>query len=129
MSREIGSEHVAALRSYIEGLRTKGEGLPSRGGKLNISAVALACGFNREVIYQNPHCRALIQEAAKTIGLRGVECREEQVDAGNVRLERRITQLEQQNAALVAEVYELRRRLEQLRHIEEMLEEGKRVIP
>ncbi len=129
MSREIGSEHVAALRSYLEGLRAKGERLPSRGGKLNISAVALACGFNREVIYQNPHCRVLLQEAAKTIGLRGVECRDEQDEAGKVQLERRLTQLEQQNSSLVAEVFELRRKLDQLRHIEEMLEEGKRVIP
>jgi hypothetical protein len=129
MTREIGNEHVTALKRYIEGLRSSGEGLPSRSGKLNISAVALACGFNREVIYQNPHCRALLQEAAKLIGLRGVECKEEQAEVGKVRLERRITQLEQQNAALVAEVFDLRRKLEQLRHIEEMFEEGKRVIP
>ncbi len=128
MSVAIGKEHIDALTRYIEGLRETNSGLPSRSGKVNVAAVATACGFNREVLYQNPHCRQLLADAAKTIGLRGVEHRDDSGDADKVKLERRITNLEQQNAVLVAEVHELRRQLTLYRHIEEMLEAGKRVI-
>lgn len=40
-----------------------------------------------------------------------------------------MTTLEQNNAALLAENYELRRQLQRLRHVEELLEQGKRVLP
>ena len=60
-------------------------------------------------------------------GLAGIQERTGD-DTGKVKLERRITALEQSNAALVAENYELRRQLKKVRHIEEMMEQGKRVI-
>lgn len=129
MSQVVGTDHVKALEDYLAGLHEKDEELPGRGGKVNASAVATACGFNREVLYQNQHCRNLLNNAVATLGLRGVETRETAGDAEKIKLERRLTHLEQQNAALVAEVYELRRQLARYGHIEEMLEAGRRVIP
>jgi hypothetical protein len=126
--KTIGDENVRKLQLYLERLRHAGDGLPGRGGKVNISAVAMACGFNREVVYQNPHCRRLLDEAVTTLGFRGLTSRSEADDAGKAKLERRLNHLEQHNAALVAEVHELRRQLTKLRHIEEMVEAGKRVI-
>jgi len=128
MSQEVGKVHVKSLEIYLSGLRAKREGLPSRNGKVNMSAVATASGFNREVLYQNPLCKKLLQDAVTSLGLRGVENRDQPEDTEKVKLERRVTQLEQQNAALTAEVHELRRRLTQYQHIEEILESGKRVI-
>lgn len=129
MSQSIGADHLKALGNYLSGLQEAGKGLPSHGGKVNASAVATACGFNREVLYQNQQCQMLLNSAAESLGLRGVEARETVADADKVKLERRLTHLEQQNSALVAEVYELRRKLASYGHIEEMLEAGKRVIP
>jgi hypothetical protein len=111
-------------------LKAVGEGLPARAGKLNVTAIALACGFNREVLYQNPRCKGLLNEALKHLGLG----RETNVPAANddqrVRLERRINKLEQENAALYAEVLELRRKLKLFEHIEQhMVETGRWVVP
>jgi len=129
MSQTIGADHLKTLGHYLSGLQERGEGLPGRGGKVNTSAVATACGFNREVFYQNQQCQKLLNSAVESLGLRGVEARETAADSDKVKLERRLTHLEQQNSALVAEVYELRRQLARYGHIEEMLEAGKRVIP
>ncbi len=42
---------------------------------MHLTAVAKACGFNREVIYQNPRCKALLAEAAANLGLTALETR------------------------------------------------------
>lgn len=129
--RDIGDGHVEALRNYLGGISASGGGLPHRGGKVHLTAVAKACGFNREVLYQNPRCKALLTEAATSLGLAASELRPE--GAGNVdtaALERRISQLERQNASLYAEVHDLRRRLRQFQGIEAvMTASGRRVIP
>lgn len=128
MSQEQGTKHVQVLKGYLAGLKAEREGLPGRAGKVNVSAVATACGFNREVLYQNPTCRKMLDDAAEDLGLRGVKVREGAGDHEMVKLERRLTHLEQQNSALVAEVHELRRQLRAFGHIEDMLEAGRRVI-
>jgi len=121
--QEIGQEYVAKLTKYLDGIT----GLPARGGKVNATAVAEASGVPRQSLYKNDDCRALLDEAVKAKGLVGIEERAND-DIGKVKLERRIMNLEQSNASLVAENYELRRQLKKLKHIEEMMEQGKRVI-
>lgn len=59
---EIGVENVARLHAYLDGLASNGDPLPMRAGKPNMSAIALACGFDRQVLYKNPAAVALIDE-------------------------------------------------------------------
>lgn len=121
---QIGREYVDALRRYLDNICA----LPARGGKLNVTAVAEASGVPRQSLYKNDECRALLEAAVETKGLVGIVERAEGT-GGNVVLERRLTALEQKNAALMAENHELRRQLRRYRHIDEMLEQGRRVMP
>ena len=95
---------------------------------MNVSAVALACGFDRAVLYQNPAARQLLKEAAARLGL---DAKVSAWDAVAVDLrDQRILKLEQENANLKAEIFELRRNLRRLEHVEEiMIETGRRVSP
>lgn len=122
--REVGAENVERLRAYLANVET----LPSRAGKANLSAIAVGAGLDRQVLYKNPECSRLLDQALVEKGLEGVQARGED-DPDKLRLERRIMSLEQSKEALLAEVYDLRRKLLLLRHVEEMLEQGKRVIP
>jgi hypothetical protein len=124
--KQLGEEHTGRLRAYLDGV----ERLPSRGGKLNISAVALACQFDRAVLYNNPACKQMLADAVAAKGLSGILSHDipNDVDEAKVRLERRVNQLEQLNAALKAEVYELRRELARNPIIEEhVVETGRRI--
>ena len=67
---------------------------------MNVSAVALACGFDRAVLYQNPAARQLLKEAAARLGL---DAKVSAWDAVAVDLrDQRILKLEQENANLKA---------------------------
>jgi hypothetical protein len=124
MSKEIGAENVQKLAVYLAFV----EALPARHGKANMTAIALAAGLkDRQALYKNDKCREMLQEAIETKGLVGIEAATE-LDHEKVALERKITELQTKNDALYAEVHELRRQIKQYKHIEEMLEQGKRVI-
>lgn len=122
--RQAGAENVERLRAYLETV----ECLPARNGKANLTAIAAGVGVDRQVLYKNPECSRLLEQALAQKGLAGLQARSE-ADPEKLRLERRVTTLEQNNAALLAENYELRRQLQRLRHVEELLEQGKRVLP
>jgi hypothetical protein len=121
--QQIGQEYVDKLKGYLDSIK----GLPARSGKVNMTAIAEASRVPRQSLYKNDDCRVLLENAVKAKGLLGIEDRGD-TDSDKVRLERRITTLEQSNASLVAENYELRRQLKKLKHIEEIVEQGKRVI-
>jgi hypothetical protein len=124
--KQLGEEHAGRLRAYLDGV----EGLPSRGGKLNMSAVALACEFDRALLYNNPACKQMLADAVAAKGLSEVLSHDiaKDVDDAKVRLERRVHELEQLNAALKAEVYELRRQLACSPIIEDhVVETGRRI--
>jgi hypothetical protein len=125
---EMGKRNVQVLREYLERV---GDDVPTRGGKLFIAAISLACGLDRQVLHKNPACRDLLAQAAERIRARppavlgGAEPEREVA-----RLEAKVLRLEQRNAALKAENDELRQRLVRYRHIEEhTIETGRRVIP
>jgi hypothetical protein len=127
---QIGKRHADRLRTYIDGLRAKGSSLPIRNGRPNLTAIGLACGFDRQVLHKNPACRRIIEEATAEFGLQGPTGQPTENPSGTVRLEAKVLRLEQQNAALRVEVGELRRKLRQFQHIEEhMVETGRRIIP
>lgn len=112
--QQISEENFLRLQAYIEKMRAAGLKLPSRGGKVNKTAVATACGFNRETFTQNKRFEQRLDDAVATLGLEG------QVTPEPPRRDRadkaRITMLEQQLAALRGENYELRRRLARYEH-------------
>jgi hypothetical protein len=124
----IGASNVAELKRYLDALRAEDRKLPERGGKVNASAVALACGFDRQVLYKNPAAKELLEEAVKDLGLAGAEM--EEIDAAPKadRRDQRILTLEQQNAALRVENSGLRERLRRLEQVEDiMVSTGRRV--
>lgn len=121
--QQIGQEYVDKFRQFLDSI----EALPARNGKVNMTALAEASGVPRQSLYKNDECRDLLNEAVSVKGLVGIEERND-YDIGSVKLERRIMSLEQTNASLVAEIFELRRQLKKLRHIDEMMEQGKRII-
>ena len=122
--REQGAENVAKLESYLSTV----DSIPERNGKANMSAIAEACGFDRQTLYKNPKAKQLLEEAIKKKGLKGVEIQEDKTPPEIAALERQISSLQQANSSLVAEVYELRSKLKRFNHIEDMLEQGKHVI-
>jgi hypothetical protein len=126
--KQIGDAHTQRLEAYLASV----EKLPSRSGKLNLSAVALACQFDRAVLYNNPGCRLMLEKAVSQKGLEGIVPRgaDDRGDEAKVRLERRVHDLEQQNAALKGEVLELRAQLSAIPIIEEHIAEtGRRIKP
>ncbi len=123
--RDVGVENVRKLKVYLD----SADSVPARNGKVAITALAEACGVDRQALYRNPAAKALIGDAVAKKGLKGVEPREGAEDAQHVLLERRITSLEQRNAALAAENFELRRKLRQYAAVEDIMCQGKRVIP
>ena len=122
----LGADNAKRLTTYLEKLCAAGHGLPSRNGRVNTSAVALACGLSRAVLYQNPAARRLLQEAVSKLGLYApiVAHKAAPVDPRD----QRIMKLEHDNANLKAETLALRRALRKAECVEElMVETGKRV--
>jgi transposase-like protein len=133
--REFGDKIANQLEVFINNLRATGDSLPSRNGKVNVTAVAAALSLvlkrkvDRQSLYKNTRCKALLEDAVRELGLRGVESREDEADNEKVALERRVTRLENQNTELYAEVCALRERLAQYQYIDEtLIAQGKRVI-
>ncbi|GAA0569629.1 DUF6262 family protein [Caenispirillum bisanense] len=120
---EVGAANVEKLRRYLASVAS----LPARGEQVHVSAIALAAGIDRQVLYKNPECRRLLEEAVAAKGLRGVKERPVQtVDEGRVRLERRVADLERANVALLAENAALRAKLRRYGHIEvHLIETGR----
>ena len=133
-----GADNVAALEAYVAALEADGRSLPERGGKANVSAIAIACGFDRNVLYTSAPAMRLLEEAVSRLGLElpGQQRAPSGQDAGAAdHRDRRILQLEQANAtikaengALRAERNTLREKLGRFEHIEaHMIETGRRV--
>lgn len=121
--KAIGQEYLVRIQAYLD--RT--DNLPLLAdGTLNMSAIALAADIPRQSLYKNPTIRDLL-EGAKTKCSPAIrpdpDAREKAAAIVEVKreskqttaLERRVNQLEQQNAVLAAANSELRRQLKALR--------------
>jgi len=127
--QEKGAENVTSVERYLSALRKEGQGLPARNGKVSVSAVALAVGVDRQSLYKNPGCRALLESAAQELGLQAIASRETGPNKDDAK-DRRIQTLEARVSVLQAEVEGLRSKLRRFAHIEQhMVETGRRVIP
>jgi len=62
---QVGAEYVERLKRYFADVASEGRPLPARGGKPNASAIALACGFDRQVLYKNPAAKELFDKAMR----------------------------------------------------------------
>jgi hypothetical protein len=130
--QQVGAENVERLRSYLTNLKAKGARIPSRNGKADKSAVAIACGFNRQTLYNNPEAITLLEQGVEEIGL---DKNSPSVDGRAVHLQqqmdvrdRRIQRLEQmlatrtaENTALRQEVKELKEQLRQYTLLDESI--------
>lgn len=122
--QQISEENYQRLEQYIHRLQEAGLKLPSRGGKVNKTAVATACGFNRETFAQNKRFEQRLAQAVEVIGL-DVQVAVDQ-PVRDTADKSRITMLEQQLASVRSENYELRRKLARYDH---MASTGRRVVP
>lgn len=118
----VGAEYVQTFRTYLESV----DALPrNEDGALSISAIAEASGIPRQSFYKNPQLKALLADVKVELPVKAFQegatsnsrrvRSEGGLDTKAKLLERRVHQLEQQNAALVAENAELRRQLKALR--------------
>lgn len=122
--QQISDDNYLKLETYLARLQAAQLKLPSRGGKVNKTAVATACGFNRETFDQNGRFRARLKEAVQVLGLEAPVLSE--LPPRDTKDRARITALEQQLASLRSENLELRQRISRYEH---MMASGRRVIP
>lgn len=143
--KAVGSQYVQSVQDYLD--RTVE--LPvAADGTLNITEMAEITGVPRQSFYKNPSIRTAVEKAREARGIPARAVADKpasategsdkaaQVDDRNTKktkaLERRLMQVEQQNAALVAENAELRRQIKKMRlqhGREDMLIETGRRIP
>jgi hypothetical protein len=137
---ELAREYEARLEYYLANV----EALPSRAGKVNVSAVAAACGFDRQILYKNGKARAMLEHAVREKGLIGIEAfsADAEDEAGDPRSEgmvpisklreeqRRCADLEKRLVELTARNAELSARLRRQSLIEdELIANGRRSRP
>lgn len=125
----LGAENAETLEKYLKALELEGRPLPMHGGEVNRSAIALACGFDRQVLYKNPAAAALLAAAVEKLPTKAaVDNEEAKPETKSDRRDRRILSLEQQNASLRAENAGLREKLRRLEQVEDiMVTTGRRV--
>jgi hypothetical protein len=126
--QQIGLQHLATFDSHL----ANGGQLPaSKDGTLNLAELARATGIPKSSFYQNRKLKSRLEQVRRTQGLvRQGERSVQQAAEGDAPepttspvapssattlLERRVHRLEQQNAVVMAENFELRRQLKELR--------------
>ena len=143
--RDVGKEYLATFLAYLD---CTPELPTTQHGLINVAAIAEQTGIPRQSFYKNPGVSEALAVARSRMCQHQRDNNEESPSEGigaldfNVStlgskktkaLERRVTQLEQQNASLVAENAELRRQLKYLRlqsgREDMMVESGRRIPP
>jgi hypothetical protein len=89
----LGAENVDRLKEYLEALEREGRPLPMRGGEPNRSAIALACGFDRQVLYKNPAAKKLLDAAVAKLPTAAADEEEAKPETKSDRRDRRILSL------------------------------------
>lgn len=115
-TQEIGLQNLARLEVWLSSC----ESLPGRGGKVNLSAVALGAGVDRQFLYRS-EARDLIAVAVQKKGLSMPSQTKSSQTEIPAWASQRILQLENQLTAARVEVHELRRRLQRYEHIDRHL--------
>lgn len=136
-SLETAREYEARLEQYLEGAPA----LPLRAGKVNATAVASACGFDRQILYKNKTCRNLLEAAARRHGVPFItpsqhdndhsDLPELMVPIGKLQeLQRRVDHLEKRMSEMTARNAAMRAQLQQHNLIEDhLISSGRRSRP
>lgn len=136
-SLEMAREHEARLMHYLADTSA----LPLRAGKVNATAVASACGFDRQTLYKNKTCRSLLEAAALDQGVPFIVPADPAGDLSDVpetmvpisklhEMQRRVDHLEKRMSEMTARNASMRAQLQQHSLIEEhLISAGKRSRP
>jgi hypothetical protein len=142
--RDIGVHNLTLFNAWVTERQAAGDWAEYiRGDKLNRSEIAAECGFALSVLRQNPAIKNSLAELEERLKSQGVITAEPQdveptkadmavdrrIIAAKSKAESRVKALEEQNAALRAEVLKLREQLAQYRHIDEYLATTGRMLP
>lgn len=130
---QIGVANFARLREYFDQLEREGGRIPvTKGGRPNLSAIAFACGFDRQVLYNNPRCRELIQAKLGTIG-GTTQTTEPSAKAAYDPKDKRIRELEKQVADLTERLIQAEKDLAEAQPYQKLyqhaLETGRTLVP
>ncbi|MEM5345807.1 hypothetical protein [Paraburkholderia azotifigens] len=123
--KERGDEYARRMVAYLETAST----LPMLNGSINVTAIAEAAGVPTQSLYKNPTIRAALQDAKLRLGVRSwrenkgerhtdgdheAHSKRETIGKPN-QLEKRLSVLERRYGAVLAENYQLRQDLKNLR--------------
>lgn len=115
-TQEVGLRNLAKLQAWLDSC----EKLPGRGDKVNLSALALGAGVDRQFLYR-PEAQEKIALAVHEKGL-SMPSRVQGLQVETPPwASQRILQLEKQLAAARVEAHELRQRLRRYEHIDRHL--------
>lgn len=120
---QISAESLTRLRSYLDAVVH----VPERNGRANISAIALAAGVDRQVLYRED-AKALVAMAVTAKGLGMPDQQRADHTAMPSWATQRIKDLEEKLAVAQAENHDLRKQVGHLAHIEQHLETTGRLV-
>lgn len=147
--QQIAKENLYKFQSWIAEREAANDWQDYlRGDKLNRSEIAAECGFALSVLRQNPAVKEALQALEARLEVLGViqplksipEASDEgviaaekvidkRIMAAKGKAEARVKALEEQNAALKAEVTDLRERLRRFEHLDDHLGRTGRLLP
>ncbi|EIF30151.1 Prp19/Pso4 [Burkholderia sp. Ch1-1] len=136
-----GEEYARRMDAYLARVAE----LPMLNGSINVKAIAEAAGIPTQSVYKNPTIREALESAKTRFGVQSwaenkasshAHDKPETVPRGEsdgkiLRLEKRLSELEQRYSAAMAENYDLRQQLKDLRlqlaREDMMIESGRRI--
>jgi hypothetical protein len=147
--QQLGKDNLLKFQSWIAERENANDWHDYlRGDKLNRSEIATECGFSLSVMRQNPAVKnalealearladlGITQPLQSTLGAANEaaaashEVIDKRIMAAKGRAEARVKELEEQNAALKAEVSSLRERLRRFEHLDDHLGRTGRLLP
>ena len=146
--KQIAAENIAKFEAWVDERRQAGDWQEyMRGGRmLNRTEIANECGFAKSVLRQNPTVNAALEALETELVESGIMRRldtnfmstagqtpsegaiDQRITLINDKAEKRIKSLEEQNAALKAELMDLRDKLKRYDLIEKHLTETGRMV-
>jgi hypothetical protein len=145
--RQIAAENFKRFRAWVADREANRDWADYiRRGQLNRTEVAAECGFAKSVLRQNPAVKTALEALEARLrsegalppgkGEKAPQTQDEAASASvdrrivtiNNRSEQRVKALEAQNAALRAEVLELREQLNRYRMIDDHLSQTGRMV-
>ena len=146
---QIGAANLQKLIDWIE-TRYRASDWDDyiRSGKLNKSEIAAECGFARSVFAQNPALKSTLEALEKELHGKGIldaikaaqyttkvvaedltsDSLNSRTMADKAKAEARVKSLEELNAALKAEVHDLREQLTRFKHLDDNLMKTGRLL-